>query len=192
MAESGRPVFEQHYRELLNFLALKLRNRDAAADFAQESFARVYAAERAGMAIRDPRALLYRIARNLLIDDHRRSASARTADFGAGADDGPHPDELPGSPAHEPEVSASARQRFEAIAAVVEGLPPRCREVFVLVKFDGLTHAETARRMGISVKTVEMQVQIALTACRKRLEVMDGPVSRPAPDHADPPPRCGP
>lgn len=54
----ARVVFERYYREPLNFLALQLRNRDAAADLAQEGFARVYAAERAGTAIRNPRALL--------------------------------------------------------------------------------------------------------------------------------------
>jgi RNA polymerase sigma-70 factor (ECF subfamily) len=74
----------------------------------------------------------------------------------------------------EPETALSSRQRFEAIADTVDGLPPRCREVFLLVKFEGLTHAETARRMGIAVKTVEMQVQIALRACWARLQALDG------------------
>lgn len=168
---AGRTVFEHHYRELLNFLARQLRDRDAAADLAQESYARVYAAQRAGAAVRDPRALLYRVARNLLTDGHRRATVRRPA----GPDEAVvEPDAQPGPQALEPEAAASARQRFEALAATVDGLPPRCREAFVLVKFEGLTHAETAARMGIAVKTVEMQVQIALRACWERLEALDG------------------
>ena len=41
-------VFERHYRELLDFLARRLPDRETAADLTQESFARVYAAQRAG------------------------------------------------------------------------------------------------------------------------------------------------
>ncbi|MFT4103632.1 MAG: sigma-70 family RNA polymerase sigma factor [Burkholderiaceae bacterium] len=174
-------MFERYYRELLSFLARKLRDRDAAADLAQESFARVYAAERAGTIIRDPRALLYRTARNLLTDSYRHSSIraerlAPDPDSGWISDSGTaaiERDEPAGPAALEPETALSARQRFEAIAAVIETLPPRCREVFTLVKFDGLTHAETARRMGIAVKTVEMQVQIALRACLARLDELD-------------------
>lgn len=168
-------MFERYYRELLNFLAHKVRDRDTAADLVQESFARVYAAERSGTAIRDPRALLYRTARNLLTDEYRRS-SARAP---SGVDEEPdgglfEADEHAGPDALEPETRFCARQRFEAVAVIVDKLPPRCREAFVLVKFDGLSHAETAERMGIAVKTVEMQVQIALEACWEGLEALDG------------------
>lgn len=167
-------MFDRYYRELLNFLAHKVQDRDAAADLAQESFARVYAAERSGTAIRDPRALLYKTARNLLTDGYRRKA-VRTA-----VDVPPSPDEEAGEAgeqagpdALEPETALASRQRFEAIAAIVDSLPPRCREAFILVKFDGLSHAEVAAQMGIAVKTVEMQVQIALDACWDRLDALD-------------------
>jgi RNA polymerase sigma factor (sigma-70 family) len=169
-------VFERYYRELLNFLARKVRDRETAADLAQESFARVYAAERKGVEVRDPRALLYKTARNLVTDDHRRSE--------ARSEPGPHdalvePDEQAGPEAQEPEAALAARQRFEAIAAVIDTLPPRCREAFLCVKFDGLSHAETAARMGIATKTVEMQVQIALEACWAALEDFDGTAGMP-------------
>jgi RNA polymerase sigma factor (sigma-70 family) len=174
-------VFERYYRELLNFLALRLRDRDAAADLTQESFARVYAAQRSGATIRDPRALLYRTARNLLTDDYRR-ASVRRGGLGEDPDEGTfEPDEHAGPDTLEPETAISSRQRFEIIAETVDSLPPRCREAFILVKFDGLSHAETAQHMGIAVKTVEMQVRIALEACWERLDALDGGPARSRP-----------
>ncbi|CAM3425213.1 RNA polymerase sigma factor [Paracidovorax anthurii] len=163
----------EHYRELLNFLALKVRSRDAAADLAQESFARVYAAQRSGSTVRDPRALLFSTARNLLVDAHRRASARLRAAPQDPAEDMVEPDQLAGPDALEPEIALSSRQRFEVVAGVVDRLPPRCRKAFMLVKFDGLTHAETAARMGITVKTVEMQVQIALQACRNALDALD-------------------
>ena len=62
-----------YYRELLNFCAKNLKDRDAAADLVQEVYARFLAVGRSGETVLDPRALLYRTARNLLTDHHRRS-----------------------------------------------------------------------------------------------------------------------
>ena len=166
-------MFERYYRELLSFLVRNVRDRETAAEMAQESFARVYAVQQAGTTVRDARALLYRIARNLVTDDHRRAdvRGERTAcDV---QDDAVLLDTQFGSETLEPEAALASRQRFEAIAAVVDTLPPRCREAFILVKFDGLTHAEAAVRMGIAIKTVEMQIQIALETCWTRLEAFD-------------------
>lgn len=173
-------MFERYYRELLGFLSNKVRDRDVASDLTQESFARVYAAERSGTSVRDPRALLYRTARNLLTDRYRQ-AESRSKHSGPDTEGEPiEPDTYAGPDAFEPENALATRQRFEAIAAIVEGLPPRCREAFILVKFDGLSHAQTAERMGIAVKTVEMQVQIALEACWQCLGKQDAGTQRPS------------
>ena len=166
-------MFERYYRELLNFLANRVRDRDVASDLTQESFARVYAAEHAGTKVLDPRALFYHTARNLLIDRYRRAQARRDVVVTDGDADALDPDAHRGPATLEPEVVLSTRQRFESIAEVVDHLPPRCREAFILVKFDGLSHAQAAERMGISVKTVEMHIQNALKACWERMDALD-------------------
>lgn len=170
----GRDVVAHYYRELLHFLTRTVKDRDTAADLVQESFARVYAAERAGQAIRDPRALLYRTARNLITDHHRRGAvrtqAGEVADGGALAE----ADACAGPAAFEPEVAVSSGQGLAAMLATIDALPPRCREAFLLYKFDGLSYAEVAERMGISVRTVEMQLQIAMKACWQCLDASRG------------------
>lgn len=162
-------MFERYYRELLNFLARQVRDRDVAADLAQESYARVYAAERKGTAVRDPRALLYRTARNLVTDHHRRE-TVRAVDDDAALE----PDQHHGPTAFEPDAILASQQGLAAMTATIDALPPRCREAFVLFKFDGLSYAEIARRMGISPRTVEMQLQIAMAACWRCLEEQAG------------------
>lgn len=157
-------MFERYYRELLNFLARKVRDRETAADLAQESFARVYAAERKGVAVRDPRALLYQTARNLVID-HQRHGRVR-----AGVELPPaqlEPVEAPGPRSWEPETALASRQGLLALVSVIDNLPPRCREAFMLNRFDGLSYAQVAARMGISVKMVEQHLKHALDACER-------------------------
>lgn len=57
----------------------------------------------------------------------------------------------------------------QAIMTVVDALPERCREVFILSKVEGLKNREIADRLGISLKTVEAQMTIAIKRLRKEL-----------------------
>jgi len=150
----------------MNFLSRQVGCRDTAADLAQESFARVISAQQAGVAITDLRALLFRTARNLVIDRHRRQAVRQHDDLDALPDA-----EQPLAPEQEqPEEALSRRQQDEALLAAIESLPPRCREAFVLSRFEGLPHQEIAERMSISKNMVAQHVARGLLACQAALE----------------------
>ena len=53
-----------------------------------------------------------------------------------------------------PERSVIARDMLRRLQAALDRLPPRCREVVVLRRLEGLSRAEIAQRMGISLDTV--------------------------------------
>jgi RNA polymerase sigma factor (sigma-70 family) len=95
-------------------------------------------------------------ARNLLIDRARRSqvvsieAYADLADLAS--------DELT------PDRHASGRAELRRMVDTLEALPPRCREVVVLRKIEGLSQREVANRMGITEDTVEKQIAKGMRA----------------------------
>lgn len=152
-----------YYQELLNYFARMVRSRDTAADLVHEAYARVLALQRGGEGVAQPRALLYRTARNLLIDQHRRHVARGTLH----ADDSlPDVVDLPAPAACEPEAAFTSAQGVASMIATIESLPLRCREAFILHKFDGLSQAEVAVQMGISRKMVEQHIQRAMVACR--------------------------
>lgn len=161
-----------YYQELLNYFARLVRSRDGAADLVHEAYVRVLALQKTGQPVHQPRALLYRTARNLLIDHGRRQA-VRAAP--TDAEDAPLPDvaDVPAPRGCEPEAALASAQGVAALLAAIEALPPRCREAFLLHKFDGLPHAEVAARMGISRKMVEQHIQRAMQACRRCRAAMD-------------------
>lgn len=164
----------RYYRELLRFLQASVKDRETAADLTQESYARVLAVERSGQRIDEPRALLYRTARNLLIDRHRR-LEVRGPHVRLEHDDDERPaDEPVGPRACEPEVAAMSAQTVDALLATIGALPLRCREAFLLHRFDGLSQVEVARRMGISATMVERHLKLALQACRACQDRLDG------------------
>lgn len=57
----------------------------------------------------------------------------------------------------------------DRINRAIQNLPEKCREIFILCRFEELKYAEIADRLNISVKTVEMQICIALKKLRKEL-----------------------
>jgi len=156
-------MLERFHPELLNFLTREVRDRDAAADLAQESYVRVLGAQASGQAVLNVRALLFHIARNLIIDRHRRAVHRQHDNL-----DDLHETEHPLAPAHlQPEEALASMQAVRAYVRTIEALPPRSREAFVLHIFDGWSQAQIAAHMGVSVSMVEKHVVRGMLACRQ-------------------------
>lgn len=62
-----------------------------------------------------------------------------------------------------------ARELEEQINNQIEKLPPQCKEIFKLSRFDGLSHKKIAKKMNISENTVKVQIFRALTKLRNAL-----------------------
>lgn len=156
-------MLEHHHRELLNFLTRQVKDRDTAADLAQESYLRVLGAQASGQTVLNVRALLFHTARNLIIDRHRRAVHRQHDKL-----DDLHETELPVAPAHlQPEEALASMQAVRAYVRTIEALPPRCREAFVLHIFDGWSQVQIAAQMGVSVSMVEKHVVRGMLACRQ-------------------------
>jgi RNA polymerase sigma-70 factor (family 1) len=68
-----------------------------------------------------------------------------------------------------PEQLSISKEFAEKVSRSIDGLPPKCKLIFKLVKEDGLKYREAAQLLDISVKTVETQMSLAL---RKLSEVL--------------------
>lgn len=153
-------LYEEHFGELSRFLTRHVGCRELAADLLHELFLRLLANERAATDIRHPRGFLFRCARNLATE----AASSPHWRDAVPAED--LPAEAEGADWLCPERQTGDKQTLDRLLATVMRLPPRCRDAFVLHKFDGLSYAEVAERMGISVGAVEKHMMRALDACR--------------------------
>lgn len=166
----GFEVFSREQQPaLLQFLRLRTSEEDAR-DIAQESLTRLLR-YRDSEPVEAWRPLLYRIARNLLNEQWRRAQSHReqhTVPVEA--------IELP-DPAPPPDLAMQLAQQQAWLREAMLSLPPRCRQVFVLVRIDGLNQGEVARRCGISVKTVEKHLATALAALCEKAGIWDSGAS---------------
>lgn len=155
-------LYREHQPVLIRWLARLVRCEATAADLAQESYLRV--ADAAGeQIIRHPRAFLFRTARNLALDHLRkmrtRSGMAEPLDESL---------DLP-SPQPSAERALLDRQRVVLFRQVLETLPPRCREVFLLHRVHHCTYGDIALRLSISESAVEKHIMRALSHCRSAM-----------------------
>jgi RNA polymerase sigma factor (sigma-70 family) len=133
---------------LRRFVRGRVATREDAEDVIQEAYLRVlrYSAEH---AVESQERLLFSAAKNLAIDSRRRRyVRTRTAtDYAVlEATTQTWPD------AHE---VVYASQRLNKVERAVAQLPPRCREVFLIHRLDGLSYSQIAVQLGISVSAVE-------------------------------------
>lgn len=132
---------------------------DTAGDIVQETYQRMLAGDLWRQA-ENPRALLHRIAANLATDyERRRQVREQYAHYEDAAAEDAGADS-----AADPEQINAARERLHRLVSAVDRLPPKCRTVFVMRKYDGLSHAEIAERLRISRNMVEKHLRNALAA----------------------------
>lgn len=154
------------YGQLLPSIWRHTRCVHRAQDVLHDAFVR-YAMGAAHASLAQPHAYLRTVVRSVLAD-HARDA-ARHVPL-------PEPDEAGDGHAladgamaccaPSPEELADLQQRLVAVQRTIQGLPPRCREVFWLCRVEGCTQPEAAARLGISVNMAERHMIRALLDLR--------------------------
>jgi RNA polymerase sigma factor (sigma-70 family) len=162
-------IAARYYESLVRFFRRRSHSTEDAADLAQDTFARLSAADL--REIRKPGPFLFTTALNLL-RDRARSAQARHAALTVPAEEA----QLV-CPAPQPERVLDGEQRMRAVEAALYELSPKCRAVFVLFHFDELSQREIADRLRISVSMVEKYVRQAVSHCERRLKELNAEVA---------------
>ncbi len=157
-----------HRRSLERFLASKLDNPEDAADVAQEAFLRIQRL-RSPQQLDNPRAFLFQVAANLAVDELRRRTLRQRflkSELRRSPGEAPAP---PDSGGLAPEEILDARERLRQVYAAIDSLPDKCRQAFLLHRNAGLSYADIARELGVSVSSVEKYILRALKHCRAAL-----------------------
>lgn len=167
--------FEQIFRayaiSLCAFANSYVESRDEAEELVQDLFFRLWEHRLTTAMPRGLRPYLYAAVRNRALNVLRqrrlerslRERLVRDQAVKAGADESPAP-----------EGALAAKDLAEALDRAVAELPPRCREVFALLRHRHLSYAETAELLAISPKTVEIHMSRALAILRERLAPWTG------------------
>ncbi len=173
MSESQRDftvLYGEYYPKIAGYLR-RLVGEAEAEDVAQETFVKV---GRSLGGFRGESSLstwIYRIATNTALDHLRRAGQAGNEERTGAGDAGPD-DEIAGLPDSDPlqDVALIRKDMNECIRGLVYDLPENYRTVVVLGDLEGLTNAEIARVLGLTLDTVKIRLHRGRVQLRKSMD----------------------
>jgi len=154
-------VLERYWSPLVSYADRLLSDQDAAEDVVQETMVRLWNQRTEWTPSQQLQGFLYRIARNLALNERSKKEVRRDWAHRHGDQDRKRPP----TP-----LELTERAELRALLdEAVEALPPRRREVFILARYHGHSYRQIAEIMDISPQTVANQMSAALDELRDRL-----------------------
>lgn len=155
-ADAFNTLYQTHYRWLHHWLQHKLGSSCDADDLAQDTFVRVLLGGSA-QDIREPKSFLCTVARRVMVDFFRRNALERAWLEML--------EQLPEAQVPSPELQHELLETLQEIDAMLDGLGAKVRQAFLLSQLEGLTYAQIAGQLNVSVSSVKKYMARATEHC---------------------------
>lgn len=156
-------IYDTYADAIFRFALVKVSDRDVAADLSQEVFMRFWQALREGTTLRNDRALLYTIARNLIIDWYRKK---KDQSLDALQEDG-------FDPRGADEVPILEHAQMQEVLKALHVLDEASREAVLLRYVDGFSPAEIGALRDETANAVSVRISRALAKVRTHLHAHD-------------------
>ena len=162
--KSYEALFHRYYDLFLTFTKRVVREHAAAEDIVQEVFMQLWLGRDRLDEHRSLYNLLFTMTKHRIYDHFRRRYNLEAlrrplSEFDAVSDE-----------AESPESGLEAEQLRQTIARTVAAMPPQRRTIFALSRQENLSRQEIARRLGVSVRTVDKHLELALREIRLRIK----------------------
>ena len=154
-------LFHIYSRRLYRFAFSILKNREDSEGIVQEVFLRVWD-KRAGIdSSKSFKSYLFTISYNLIMDELQLRLKKKTYLS--------HLEKFFNSEGITYEQEADYNLLKSQIDEVVEELPEKRKQIYQLSRNEGLSNKEIAKKLNITVKTVENQITLAIRHLKNRL-----------------------
>jgi RNA polymerase sigma-70 factor, ECF subfamily len=153
-------IFRNNYSLLCNVANSIVRNEKNSEDIVQDVFLKFWRRKDTALEISNLKGYLYKATVNASIDflsRNRHRVSLEEIKL------------RPPVSAGDPSTEMQRKELESDVEKAINRLPPRCKAIFVLSRFEGLKYREIAAHLDISEKTVENQMGIALERLRSDL-----------------------
>lgn len=148
--------YVEHNSWLNKWLSRKVGSSSDAADLTHDTFIKVMLKNDLSF-ITEPRAYLTTIAHRLMVNHVRRNKIEQVCMQAIA--------ELPEALVPSPETIAISIETLVRIDEMLDGLPKNVRHAFLLCQLEGISHAEIAKRLSVSVSSVRQYMAKALAHC---------------------------
>jgi RNA polymerase sigma factor (sigma-70 family) len=159
-------ALEQFHSGLFGFLVRRLRNMQNAEDLSQEVYLRLLRVEEPAR-VRNPQAYMYRVAANAVQEFRAREENSP---IGFDSELVARLSERTQDESSTPERLFEQQTDEHGLETLIRRLPPMQRTVLLMATCQSLPHAEIAKALGISVRTMRNHLYRALSSCRRSLQ----------------------
>jgi len=153
------PVFRFYYQRLLSFAVRFLKDRPQAEEITMDTLLKAWQNRGVITSSRTFQSYIFVILRNRLVSITRKKKPLLVPIDGLENE----------WEAESPESIRTTREAVELYQGCISRLSPKRREVFLLSREEGLTHAEIASKLNISVFTVKNHIKAALQSLKTEL-----------------------
>lgn len=159
-------IYNRESDSLFRFCLLRVSDREKALELTQETLTRLWSTIAMGKRVDNPRALLYTMARNLIIDWYRRIKSTSLEGLSGGSEDREFdaPDERA---VLEIELNADSRR----VLLMLDKLEPQYKEVIHLRYVEDLSPKNIAEILKLNANTVSIRITRGLEALRRLIGI---------------------
>ncbi len=158
---SFKSLFKSHFSSLCAFAVSFVHDEDMAKDIVHQAFIKLWEKRDAIDMEKQVKSYLFSTVHNLCLNYIRDNKKFSKNEFDA------ETYTLPGQ-LEDQDVMEKA-ELHARINRAIDSLPEKCREVFIMNRFDEMKYQEIADKTGISIKTVEAQISKALRILREQL-----------------------
>ena len=152
--EAFKTLFEMFYPKVKIFLVKFLKDENTAEDISQDIFVKIWTYREALPDIRSFNTYLYRMTRNAALNHLRGNHSKIDISKMSVLDD------------KDIEAEYQTKEKELLIRLTVEHMPPQRQRIFKMSREQGLSNDDIALKLGISKKTVENNITLALKELR--------------------------
>lgn len=153
--------FREYYGRALAFAARLLGTSDGADDVVQDVFFAIWQRRETWVVTSNLGSYIHAAVRNRVVAQFRHRRVRRLGERFVR--------QIFDRDVYSPHEEVAAADLDVAIGRIIQNLPPRCRAVYELRWYHQLSYAEIAHVLGVSIKTVEAQVAIALKRLRAKI-----------------------
>ncbi|MEZ4918416.1 MAG: RNA polymerase sigma-70 factor [Saprospiraceae bacterium] len=157
-----RSLFERYYPILVQDLRRYLADEDQCRDLAQDVFVDIWNKRKQLQVQTSVEAYLRRAARNKALNFLKQNQRMQLEDSSTWYD-------VEDQGQHERQLLEHKESLESALHEAIDALPEKCRVVFVLSRFENMSHKEIAEQLDISPKTIENQITKAMKLLRASL-----------------------
>lgn len=162
--EAFTVLYNRYWNQVYHFSKLYLTRQDTAEEVVQEVFTKLWESREFVSEKENFKGLLFIITRNLVFNKHRKQLNEDFYKMTVLS--------AMENASYNLEEEIETRNLSEYIDRLIEELPPRRREIFILSRKNHKSYREIAEMLRISEKTVENQISATLKYLRKNIPLL--------------------